>query len=80
MNRSGKISLPMFALLLAAAVAYLSDPVLSDPQRGPEPTQTPTAVEAPTDTSATSTPPVSSTSTPQPRQQRPPSTLLPQSR
>ena len=64
MNRSGKISLPMFALLLAAAVAYLSDPVLSDPQRGPEPTQTPTAVEAPTDTSATSTPPVSSTSTP----------------
>ena len=63
MNRSGKILLPMFALLLAAAVAYLSDPVLSDPQRGPDPTGTRTVTDVHTNTSASSTPPVSATST-----------------
>ena len=52
------------ALLLAAAVAYLSDPVLSDPQRGPASTGTPTAMDSRTATTATSTPPVSATSTP----------------
>ena len=64
MNGPGKTWLLVVALLLAAAVAYLSDPVLSDPQRGPGPTRTPNAVETPADTSASSTPPVSATSTP----------------
>ena len=63
MNRLGKNALLMVALLLAAAVAYFSDPLQSDPQRDAGATPTPTAVGAPTDTSATSTPPISATST-----------------
>ena len=61
MNRPGKNTLLMVALLLAAAVAYFDDPVLSDPQRGSETTPVPTASPTPTSTppeiSATSTPP-----------------------
>ena len=61
MNRPGKNALLTVALLLAAAVAYFDDPVLSDPQRGPETTPVPTASPTPTSTppeiSATSTPP-----------------------
>ena len=64
MNGPGKTWLLVVALLLAVAVAYLSDPVLSDPQRGPAPAGTPTAVDEHTNTSASSTPPVSATSTP----------------
>ena len=61
MNRPGKNTLLMVALLLAAAVAYFDDPVVSDPQRGSETTPVPTASPTPTSTppeiSATSTPP-----------------------
>ena len=64
MNGPGKTWLLMVALLLAATVAYLGDPVLSDPQGGPAPAGTPTAKDAHTSTSPSSTSPVSATSTP----------------
>ena len=64
MNRSGKICLPIVVLLLATAVAYFSDPVLSGPQRGPEtPAVSWTSSAMSTDPSATSTPPTA-TATP----------------
>ena len=63
MNRLGKNALLMVALLLAAAVDYFDDPVLSDAQRNTEAARTLTAVDEPTDVSATSTP-STATSTP----------------
>ena len=63
MNRLNRLAPLAVALLLAAAVAYFGDPVLSDPSRQTESTPTPTASTTPTDASATSTPPTA-TSTP----------------
>ena len=63
MSRLNRLAPLAVALLLAAAVAYFNDPVLSDPSRQTESTPTPTASTTPTDASATSTPPTA-TSTP----------------
>ena len=52
------------ALLLAVAVAYLGDPVLSDQRGGSEAVHTLPALESPVEDSATSTPPTA-TSTPE---------------
>ena len=65
MNRPGRNTLLLIALLLAVVVAYFSDPVLSDPSRDTETMATATVSPTPTamsiQTSATTTPPTATT-------------------
>ena len=65
MNRPGRNTLLLIALLLAVVVAYFSDPVLSDPSRDTETTETAALLPTPTamsiQTSATTTPPTATT-------------------
>ena len=65
MNRLGKNTLILIALLLAAVVAYFSDPVLSDPSRATEivapSTVSSNTTATTTQATATSTPPTATT-------------------
>ena len=65
MNRLGKNTLILIALLLAAVVAYFSDPVLSDPSLGTEivapSTVSSNTTATTTQATATSTPPTATT-------------------